>query len=38
METGMPVREIMTSDPITIDKGIKIKLIYLDESFKVKYS
>jgi len=24
METGMPVREIMTSDPITIDKGIKI--------------
>ncbi len=24
METGMPVKEIMTSDPITIDKAIKI--------------
>ena len=35
METGMPVREIMTSDPITIDKDIKIsdaakKMVELD--------
>ncbi len=35
METGMPVREIMTSDPITIDRDIKIsdaakKMVELD--------
>ncbi len=35
METGMPVKEIMTRDPITIDKSIKIsdaakKMVELD--------